>query len=249
MRGADGLGGDVVGSVGQRASLQDWVVVQRSGDPQPPGGPSDFRWSGSTFQQGSPVLRRLVIGSSGVVGQGGLLDVGLVLGDLERTGQVEDRPLRLAGHHPPSGERPAGADPVHLVPDRLVAGSPADEVGVEGVDGTVGLHRGRSGAQSLGYHLAAVHPAPRVVGTDAHVDVGAVGFEGHQGGEVSDLESHGPCGGSAVKCHGHVEGDAVGHAVLVEPHPVGMARWGGQRILHVGRADTEESHRARNLLE
>ena len=107
----------------------------------------------------------------------------------------------------------------------------------------------RSGAQSLGYHLAAVHPAPRVVGTDAHVDVGAVGFEGHQGGEVSDLESHGPCGGSAVKCHGHVEGDAVGHAVLVEPHPVGMARWGGQRILHVGRADTEESHRARNLLE
>ena len=40
----------------------------------------------------------------------------------------------------------------------------------------VGADGGLGGPQALGDHLAPVHAAPRVLGADAHVHVGAVGL-------------------------------------------------------------------------
>ena len=73
----------------------------------------------------------------------------------------------------------------------FTAGTPPDEVGVEGVDVVVVVHGGLGGPEALCHHLAAVYPAPRILRADPHVDVGAVGFECHKGGEAVDLPGHG----------------------------------------------------------
>ena len=164
---------------------------------------------GYTPAEEVPVLHGARARIAHVVGQGGLLDLSLVLLDLERAREVEDGSLGLTGHDPARHERPPVTDPVHLVADGLVAGTPPDEVGVEGVDVVVIVHGGLGGPEALGYHLAAVHPAPRILGADPHIDVGAVRFECHQGTEISDFESHVLVSCSAVECHGYVECDPL----------------------------------------
>ena len=59
------------------------------------------------------------------------------------------------------------------------------------MDVVVVVHGGLGGPEALGYNLAAVYRAPRILGADAHVDVGAVGLERHKGGEAVDLPGHG----------------------------------------------------------
>ncbi len=50
------------------------------------------------------------------------------LGTLERGLEVEDRPDRLAGDHPPGGEAATVANAVDLEPDRLGVITATDEI-------------------------------------------------------------------------------------------------------------------------
>ena len=88
---------------------------------------------------------------------------------------MEDRLPALDGGHPPGGERPTVAYPVHLVQDRDLRVAGAEEVGVEGVHrtfraGAIG-DRSPGRHQGLGRDLAAEHPKSVLRRADATVEV------------------------------------------------------------------------------
>ena len=182
----DGVGGQVVGQVGERAGLQHGVVAEGLGHPHPRGGLARHRGP-------RRVKRRSNIGLQ------------LSLGDGVRTGDVGERAIctswpasstwnderhredgadGLPGDDAAGDERAAVALPVDLEPDGLGVVAAPDEVRVQRVDAEVLLHRGRRRPEALGHDLPAVEPAPRVLRTDADEHVAVVLLEHHHRAEV-----------------------------------------------------------------
>ena len=88
-----------------------------------------------------------------------------LFGDLKRRRQIENLLAMLNCDHPPGGERPAVAGPIHLEYDRHAGVTRADEVAVQGMakpvfDGFIGRKQG------LRDHLAAKDTARPVIAAD-----------------------------------------------------------------------------------
>ena len=94
-----------------------------------------------------------------------------VLLALEVRGQVEDRAAVLAGRDPAGGERPAVADPLHVVHDRHAGVAGAQEVGVQRVDDVRRVDGVDAGDHRLGGHLTAEDALAVGVGLLAAVQV------------------------------------------------------------------------------
>ena len=177
-----------VGHERQRAGMVDRVVADVCAQPDPVPESAVGQVDRPALDQLAPrrVLQARVVGARHVVGDRGELLVGLVLVDLERHGQVEDRPGGLAGHHLTGAERPAVAQPFHLVADRFVRGAGTDEVRVQRVCRPVGLDGGRCRPRGLGDDLTAEQAsAPRIAGGDRHERVRPMRFEPQQ---VTELD-------------------------------------------------------------
>ena len=110
--------------------------------------------------------------------------------NLEAGFERQDRPIGLAGHHPPGHERGTVAHPVDLVTDGFVEPTAEDEVGVQRVHGAVIGHGLRRGREALGDDLPAIDPPPLVGRADPDEHIGTVRFESQKLSEVARLGFH-----------------------------------------------------------
>ncbi len=112
------------------------------------------------------------------------------LHDLERRGQVEDRPAVLDPDHAPGGEALPVPDAVDLVDDRDRRVTGTQEVGVQRVHRAVGLHGAARRDQRLARDLPPEHPLAVLLGRDAAKEVHLEGFEIEQRDQVVERSSH-----------------------------------------------------------
>ena len=140
-----GVGGVVVGHVGQGAGVQDGVVAQVAVDAQPAPalGPRGRRcppWPRSNMVLHESCSSSAAVGTSG---SSAVWTCGASSSTWNDDRDGEDGADRLAGGDGAGHERAAVADPVDLVADRLGVVAPADEVGVQRVDPELRVDGGR----------------------------------------------------------------------------------------------------------
>ena len=153
VRPHHGIGGEVVGEVGESRGVHDEVLGQVLADPEPrrrsagsvaPGRSEAVGGDERALEHGAPRVLVELVGTGHVGRQGHRLDVLGPLGPLEAGLQVQDGTDRLTGHDAAGAERSAVADAIDLVADRFVVVAPADEVGADRVDVQLGVLDGRA---------------------------------------------------------------------------------------------------------
>jgi hypothetical protein len=110
---------------------------------------------------------------------------------VERGQHLEDRLPVLDRRHAPRGEAAAVAQPLHEVDDRRGEIAGQDEVAVERVRGSIGLHGPAGGDQRLGQHLPAEHAPGADVAIRAAKDVDLELLEVEDREELVEGEGHG----------------------------------------------------------